>query len=858
MTPTKPHGLFLNQPQAQCSIYESGRMVYEALKSSERFSLEYFTLSPETCGKIPAADFYLFNYHHATMAWLNPKSFSLLPGKKISTVLEMLPGNPFVYVSPEYFDAYLVLDPTMNIENPKVYGFPRPLEPAVNIRPYEEKPVPWIGTFGFATPGKGFEHVVEAVNREFDRALVRINIPVATFAEETTAGLQNRNYAEYLSEISQRMAKPGIEVQVTREFMSKEQLIDWCAQNTLNCFLYCRNQPGLSATTDQCITAGRPMAVSANETFRHIHQYLLPYPEMGLRESLNASQESVERMREEWTTKNFQLRFEEMLTDLNVLPEQAGTKKWFLPLPPKKKPLLWISSPSGDPGLALAAWTAAAAIRRSGRFTPVEIPYTSREELLSAAAIHRPAAAVFMYDASAMRHLSKDQLDALPCPAVAVVPPQHDADPGRLREAGFSRVLPIQSAPSENALPRVLPLSCNESNLTPIPMIAVHFYGPGYTRCSEVLSRIEAEFERVHILSFMPIRNPHSAEARRIEQIAHELQLIPRKIGVSLSFVHDHCPGPQLSSLMMLPSMHLFSELRAEDLVFVDYALSSQRPVAIMSGAAVDTLDPAAAEKLLLGRRSLSQVLQEGVVPLVPLYNDWSEIRFALALEKALAHIFQPQEAGTRPSLPLNRLLSGEDVDDYRQSLEALHRFAATLVERSSADDIAVQAFTLSTVERFAGRHPHPRILGIGTQRDAAAKVLRKQGWIFEEVDPETNFDLNTFYNLPSTAYNSYDIIFAPSALSDTADGEMFIAQIGDLLAPGGVAILACEFLPEGMPVSARGPGNLRAYTEADIKDRFLPLLQNCVLADVPQWAGRQDAQVRFASLVITKIENGL
>jgi len=39
--------------------------------------------------------------------------------------------------------------------------------------PYKEKEIPVIGSFGFATKGKGFQHVVEAVNltlRIFDKS----------------------------------------------------------------------------------------------------------------------------------------------------------------------------------------------------------------------------------------------------------------------------------------------------------------------------------------------------------------------------------------------------------------------------------------------------------------------------------------------------------------------------------------------------------------------------------------------------------------------------------------------------------------------------------------------------------------
>jgi hypothetical protein len=164
-----------------------------------------------------------------------------------------------------------------------VYAFPRPLEIPSLVTPYRESSIPVIGSFGFATIGKGFELVVDAVNKEFDEAIVRINIPPSTYGDDHYWKIHKRNYGEYLSELCNKVAKRGVQVVITNEFLTKDQLIEWCSQNTLNCFLYNRNQPGLSATTDQAISSGRPLAISTNETFRHIQRYIKPYPFQSLR-----------------------------------------------------------------------------------------------------------------------------------------------------------------------------------------------------------------------------------------------------------------------------------------------------------------------------------------------------------------------------------------------------------------------------------------------------------------------------------------------------------------------------------------------------------------------------------------------
>jgi hypothetical protein len=312
----KLQGLFINPAKANCSIYESGRMIYESLVLSKKYTLDYIEVD-ENNRKIPDNyDFYAFNYHHITMGWLDTKCIRNLPGLKLTFILEILPNDPFVLCPSEDFDVYCALDPTMNIPDQRVYAFSRPLEIPKKLIPYCEPTKPVIGSFGFATPGKGFELVVEAVNKEFEEAVVRINIPAGTYTDDLWE-LHNCNYSEYLSDLCRKTAKKGVEVIVTHNYLTKDQLIEWCGQNTLNCFLYDRNLPGLSATTDQAISSGRPLAVSDNKTFRHITQYIKPYPHRNLKESIALSQAEILQIQKDWAPATFARKFEQVLGDYN-------------------------------------------------------------------------------------------------------------------------------------------------------------------------------------------------------------------------------------------------------------------------------------------------------------------------------------------------------------------------------------------------------------------------------------------------------------------------------------------------------------------------------------------------------------
>lgn len=344
-TPKKvARGVFINTAKANCSIYESGRMVYSCVSESDHYTLDYFSLdlfdvpflaqegrirpldksNIEKQNDLGEYDFWVFNWHFITMApHLNLESIAKLPGLKFSIILELEPGDPLKLIPSDIFDGYIALDPTTPAKG-KIFPFPRPLEgdPQSSKLPRD---VPVIGSFGFGTPGKGFELLVEAVNREFDKAIVRVNIPKGAYTSSMDS-IHRQEYSQYIAALCMRIAKPGIDVRFTNDFMSPEQLVDWCADNDLNCFMYTRRQSGLSATTDQAIMSGRPLITGSNDTFRHIHGYIPPYPVISLRQAIETTAPQVSKMQHDWSRTSFSKTFERMLAtfDLVVLDRTSG------------------------------------------------------------------------------------------------------------------------------------------------------------------------------------------------------------------------------------------------------------------------------------------------------------------------------------------------------------------------------------------------------------------------------------------------------------------------------------------------------------------------------------------------------
>ncbi|MFM9910178.1 MAG: hypothetical protein ACKVOW_12550, partial [Chitinophagaceae bacterium] len=167
-------------------------------------------------------------------------------------------------LSNSLFDFYLAPDPTLLLKNPFVYKTGRLIPQYQNLFPLPAKTT--IGSFGFGTPKKGFEKIVDLVQAEFDEAFIRFNIPFAEFGDKD--GTNARLIAEKCKEL---LKKPGIELVITHDFLEKKSMLDFLAQNTINVFLYeDKGGRGLSSTIDNALAVKRPVAVSNSIMFRHL------------------------------------------------------------------------------------------------------------------------------------------------------------------------------------------------------------------------------------------------------------------------------------------------------------------------------------------------------------------------------------------------------------------------------------------------------------------------------------------------------------------------------------------------------------------------------------------------------------
>lgn len=310
-------GVFINPLKANCSIYESGLMIKDCLVDSENYTLDYIetdsTLTQYYTLAKPSYDFYIINWHPYTLPI--PQNLVTKFSARIAIILEIGSGaREYAPMTPNIFDAYAVIDPTKERKD-NFFPLPRPiLELPTKSLLDDNKLV--LGSFGlfnrqFANE-KRFEEIIEQANNSNRECIVRINLPFANYTNTPLSKI-----IEYGKGLS-KLAKSNVETIITHNYMSREELVGWLSQNTMNCFPYYRNRAGLSAVTDQAISAGRAIMTTECDTFRHLHKYISYYPKQSYIELSESTLNGVKQMQQDWSSKNFRISFNNMLREMKI------------------------------------------------------------------------------------------------------------------------------------------------------------------------------------------------------------------------------------------------------------------------------------------------------------------------------------------------------------------------------------------------------------------------------------------------------------------------------------------------------------------------------------------------------------
>lgn len=579
--------LFISHQKTQCGVYEFGKNITDVLCDSQRY--DFIRVECSSLAELQAAIelnqpvAIIYNYMPELLPWAATKiiprfyrnNLATIKVPQIGIIHEVTQGvadratdyrnkyffGTYTKLLNSLFDYYIAADPTLLLKNPVVYKTGRLVKHYQNN--FSEPKMPIIGSFGFATAKKGFEKIVQLVQRDFDQAIIRLNVPVADFGDQD--GVNAKTVEDNCRRL---LVKPGIELNITHDFLDTKGLLDFLAQNTINVFLYeDTTARGISSVTDNALSVYRPIAISDSLMFRHM---------LGAQPSICVND-----------------------NDLSTI-----IKNGFSPL---------------------------------------------------------------------------DKYHDEWCPANLIW--------------DYERIIDSVLARKDNQ-------TRTEKN---------------------VLRRL---WTAVHRILSLP--TPSFTWLRNLEVINSD--------------------QPSVGPLMKYV------------------------PLILPDGAS------------------------------------------------------------------LNRILDNTARNLYSPTIKKLEELAPqTMAQKIPAANVQ-QAFVFDTVSRYLDAYNNPKLLCVGSYEDTASLSLQKTGIIVEEIDPTQNYSVQEYATKPSVVKNSYDIIFSTSVIEHDPDDASFMRAIDDLLAPGGVLIITCDYKEDWRPGEDKPEVDARFYTKHDLEQRLLSYLTDCQLVDRPQW----------------------
>lgn len=228
--------LFINNKAHRCGVADYGRRVFDILR---KWGMD-ITYALNDVG-YEGYDIILYNYHYATMP-----DVKKLPIKQVAL----------------FHEAHITFDFDLLIN---IAELPRPLFENLDLpNVVNEKPV--IGSFGFGFPDKNFPGLCELVKQQYDKALVRLNIPFAEFGDND--GTLARQEVQKCMQV---LNGSGIDLEFNHNFLCEYDLLCWLNCNDVNLFNYSQSSGrGLSSTIDYAVSVNKPVGVSSSEMFRHL------------------------------------------------------------------------------------------------------------------------------------------------------------------------------------------------------------------------------------------------------------------------------------------------------------------------------------------------------------------------------------------------------------------------------------------------------------------------------------------------------------------------------------------------------------------------------------------------------------
>lgn len=307
---------FVNHKVENCGVYQYGKRVGSIISKSKNLKVHYLELDNRTDLQkeidVHNPQVIVYNHLTGTMPWVDEGYVNELRqrGIKQGTIVHNVAYSTF-------FDFYLHQDPNYQT-NGNNYRLLRPLFEYTNniqLNPHKLK----IGSFGFGFASKQYENLCACVRDNFHKTTfpveLRLHLTLSHFCE-------NSRDIETIKFVANRIINnPNITLNITTNFITDDELLEFLAGNDLNIFFYQKypSYNGISSSIDYALSVKRPIAICKSNMFSHIWntQPSICAEDRSLKDIINNGFGPLERYYNEWSHDNFIKVFEDNI--INVI-----------------------------------------------------------------------------------------------------------------------------------------------------------------------------------------------------------------------------------------------------------------------------------------------------------------------------------------------------------------------------------------------------------------------------------------------------------------------------------------------------------------------------------------------------------
>ena len=301
-----------------CGIGVIGNLIGKTVEKSKKYDIQHiFSDSPEKVINYynehkPEIIFY--NFARPTMPWVADSSWR--SNFKCKQVLVYHDGNQNLANSfdPDYWFGFKYMvtdDPTLNTHKSRYFFTTRRLiVPFKPTKEYIDTGIPVIGFQGQIVPHKGLHRVINQVQSEFSEAKIRLHCPPYHY------GSGEHVWNSTLNEVLKFIKNPRIEVEVNNEIFTDQQIVDFLAENTVNCYFYdYLDQCGLASSPDYALAAKRPFCITKSFQFRHFwdNDPSILIENTTIKKVIENGLEPYKKYIEEYTEENVILDYENII-----------------------------------------------------------------------------------------------------------------------------------------------------------------------------------------------------------------------------------------------------------------------------------------------------------------------------------------------------------------------------------------------------------------------------------------------------------------------------------------------------------------------------------------------------------------